>query len=279
MFILKHFLTILIVYIFYKNGDICMQYNKVEICGINTNDIKVLKESEKIELLKKARQGDEKAREELIKGNLRLVLSVIQRFQNRGETMDDLFQVGVIGLIKAIDNFNLDLDVRFSTYAVPMCIGEIRRYLRDDNPIRVSRSMRDTAYKAMQVKEALINKNKKEPTIEEIAKELDMEKSEVVLALEAIVDPVSLYEPVYNDGGDTIYVMDQIGDNNTDMDWIDEIMIKDEIKNLDKREQNILYLRFMQGKTQMEVAKEVGISQAQVSRLEKNALKRIKNHK
>lgn len=255
---------------------ICLQYNKVEICGINTNDIKVLKESEKIELLKKARQGDMNARDELIKGNLRLVLSVIQRFQNRGEAMDDLFQVGVIGLIKAIDNFNLDLDVRFSTYAVPMCIGEIRRYLRDDNPIRVSRSMRDTAYKAMQVKEELINKNKKEPTIEEIAKVLDMEKSEVVLALEAIVDPVSLYEPVYNDGGDTIYVMDQIGDNNSDSDWIDEIMIKDEIKNLDKREQNILYLRFMQGKTQMEVAKEVGISQAQVSRLEKNALKRIK---
>lgn len=256
-----------------------MQYNKVEICGINTNDIKVLKESEKIELLKKARQGDKKAREELIKGNLRLVLSVIQRFQNRGESMDDLFQVGVIGLIKAIDNFNLDLDVKFSTYAVPMCIGEVRRYLRDDNPIRVSRSMRDTAYKAMQVKESLINKNKKEPTIEEIAKELDMDKSEVVLALEAIVDPISLYEPVYNDGGDTIYVMDQVGDNNTYSDWIDEIMIKDEIKNLDPREQNILYLRFMQGKTQMEVAKEVGISQAQVSRLEKNALKRIKNHK
>lgn len=255
---------------------ICLQYNKVEICGINTNDIKVLKESEKIELLKKVRQGDMNARDELIKGNLRLVLSVIQRFQNRGEAMDDLFQVGVIGLIKAIDNFNLDLDVRFSTYAVPMCIGEIRRYLRDDNPIRVSRSMRDTAYKAMQVKEELINKNKKEPTIEEIAKALDMEKSEVVLALEAIVDPVSLYEPVYNDGGDTIYVMDQIGDNNSDSDWIDEIMIKDEIKNLDKREQNILYLRFMQGKTQMEVAKEVGISQAQVSRLEKNALKKIK---
>ena len=256
-----------------------MQYNKVEICGINTNDIKVLKEEEKIELLKKAKKGDQKARDELIKGNLRLVLSVIQRFQNRGETMDDLFQVGVIGLIKAIDNFNLDLDVRFSTYAVPMCIGEIRRYLRDDNPIRVSRSMRDTAYKAMQVKENLINKNKKEPTIEEIAKELDMEKSEVVLALEAIVDPISLYEPVYNDGGDTIYVMDQIGDSNTDLDWIDEIMIKDEIRNLDKREQNILYLRFMQGKTQMEVAKEVGISQAQVSRLEKNALNRIRTHK
>lgn len=256
-----------------------MQYNKVEICGINTNDIKVLKESEKIELLKKARQGNKQARDELIKGNLRLVLSVIQRFQNRGESMDDLFQVGVIGLIKAIDNFNLDLNVKFSTYAVPMCIGEIRRYLRDDSPIRVSRSMKDTAYKAMQVKEELINKNKKEPSVDEIAKALNMEKSEVVLALEAIVDPISLYEPVYNDGGDTIYVMDQVGDNNTDGDWIDEIMIKDELKNLEPREKNILYLRFMQGKTQMEVAKEVGISQAQVSRLEKTALKRIKNHK
>lgn len=256
-----------------------MQYNKVEICGINTNDIKVLKESEKIELLKKARKGDKSARDELIKGNLRLVLSVIQRFQNRGETMDDLFQVGVIGLIKAIDNFNLDLNVKFSTYAVPMCIGEIRRYLRDDSPVRVSRSMKDTAYKAMQVKEELINKNKKEPSVEEIAKELNMEKSEVVLALEAIVDPISLYEPVYNDGGDTIYVMDQVGDNNTDGDWIDEIMIKDELKNLDPREKNILYLRFMMGKTQMEVAKEIGISQAQVSRLEKTALKRIKEHK
>lgn len=256
-----------------------MQFNKVEICGINTNDIKVLKESEKIELLKKARKGDMKARDELIKGNLRLALSVIQRFQNRGESMDDLFQVGVIGLIKAIDNFNLDLQVKFSTYAVPMCIGEIRRYLRDDSPIRVSRSMKDTAYKAMQVKEELINKNKQEPSIEEIAKALNMEKSEVVLALEAIVDPISLYEPVYNDGGDTIYVMDQVGDSNTDGDWIDEIMIKDEIKNLDPREKNILYLRFMQGKTQMEVAKEVGISQAQVSRLEKNALRRIKDHK
>lgn len=256
-----------------------MVYNKVEICGINTNEIKVLKEKEKMDLLRKARNGDKKAREELINCNLRLVLSVIQRFQNRGESMDDLFQVGVIGLIKAIDNFNLDLDVKFSTYAVPMCIGEIRRFLRDDNPVRVSRSMRDTAYKAMQVKETLINKNQKEPTIEEIAKELGMKKSDVVLALEAIVDPVSLYEPVYNDGGDTIYVMDQVGDSNCDSDWIDEIMIKDEIENLDNRERNILYLRFMQGKTQMEVAKEVGISQAQVSRLEKNALKRIKNHK
>ena len=253
-----------------------MQYGKVEICGINTSEIKVLKESEKNELLKKARAGDAKAREELIKGNLRLVLSVVQRFQNRGESMDDLFQVGVIGLIKAIDNFNLDLDVRFSTYAVPMCIGEIRRYLRDDNPVRVSRSMRDTAYKAMQVKEQLINANGKEPTIEEIAEKLEMKKSDVVLALEAIVAPVSLYEPVYNDGGDTIYIMDQVGDNSTDKDWVDEISIKDELKNLDPRERTIMYLRFMQGKTQMEVAKEVGISQAQVSRLEKNALKRIK---
>ncbi len=253
-----------------------MQYGKVEICGINTSEIKVLKESEKNELLKKARAGDAKAREELIKGNLRLVLSVVQRFQNRGESMDDLFQVGVIGLIKSIDNFNLDLDVRFSTYAVPMCIGEIRRYLRDDNPVRVSRSMRDTAYKAMQVKEQLINANGKEPTIEEIAEKLEMKKSDVVLALEAIVDPVSLYEPVYNDGGDTIYIMDQVGDNSTDKDWVDEISIKDELKNLDPRERTIMYLRFMQGKTQMEVAKEVGISQAQVSRLEKNALKRIK---
>ena len=256
-----------------------MQYNKVEICGINTSDIKILKEDEKMELLRKARKGDKKAREELINCNLRLVLSVIQRFQNRGESMDDLFQVGVIGLIKAIDNFNIDLDVKFSTYAVPMCIGEIRRFLRDDNSVRVSRSMRDTAYKAMQIKENLINKNQKEPTVEEIAKELGVEKSEVVLALEAIVEPVSLYEPVYSDGGDTIYVMDQVGDSNCDTDWIDEIMIKDEIKNLDDRERNILYLRFMQGKTQMEVAKEVGISQAQVSRLEKNALKRIKTHK
>ncbi len=256
-----------------------MQYNKVEICGINTADIKVLKESEKTELLKKARAGDRKAREELIEGNLRLVLSVIQRFQNRGESMDDLFQVGVIGLIKAIDNFDTSLNVRFSTYAVPMCIGEIRRYLRDDSPVRVSRSLKDTAYKAMQIKEELINKNKREPSIEEIAERLNMKKSDVVLALEAIVDPISLYEPVYNDGGDTIYVMDQVGDNNTDSDWIDEIMIKDEIKNLEPRERRILYMRFMQGKTQMEVASEVGISQAQVSRLEKNALRRIKEHK
>ena len=255
-----------------------MQYNKVEICGINTSQLKVLKENEKTELLRKAHSGDSAARDKLIEGNLRLVLSVVQRFANRGENMDDLFQVGVIGLIKAIDNFNLDLDVRFSTYAVPMCIGEIRRYLRDDNPVRVSRSMRDTAYKAMQVKERLTNELGKEPPVEDIAKELGMKKSDVVLALEAIVDPVSLYEPVYNDGGDTIYVMDQVGDNSSDSDWIDEIMIKQELSNLDSREHKILYMRFMQGKTQMETASEIGISQAQVSRLEKNALKRIKGN-
>ncbi|MDO4363229.1 MAG: RNA polymerase sporulation sigma factor SigG [Clostridia bacterium] len=251
-------------------------YNKVEICGINTNDLKLLKESEKIELLKKAQSGDSKSRDELINGNLRLVLSVVQRFANRGEGMDDLFQVGVIGLIKAIDNFNTSLDVRFSTYAVPMIIGEIRRFLRDNNPIRVSRSLRDTAYKAMQVKEKLTNKYNKEPTVDEIAKELNMKKADVVIALEAIVDPVSLYEPVYNDGGDTIFVMDQIGDNSTDSDWVDEIMMKDKLNNLDNREHRILYMRFMLGKTQMETAQEIGISQAQVSRLEKNALKRIK---
>ncbi|MBE6719808.1 MAG: RNA polymerase sporulation sigma factor SigG [Ruminococcaceae bacterium] len=254
-----------------------MQYfNKVEICGINTNELTVMTEDEKIELLRKAHAGDMEARDKLIKGNLRLVLSVVQRFANRGENMDDLFQVGVIGLIKAIDNFNLDLDVRFSTYAVPMCIGEVRRFLRDSNPIRVSRSMRDTAYKAMQVKERLTNQNGKEPTAYEIANELGMKKSDVVLALEAIVDPISLYEPVYNDGGDTIYVMDQVGDNNSDTDWIDEIMLKDELKNLDEREHRILYMRFMQGKTQMETAEEIGISQAQVSRLEKNVISRIK---
>lgn len=252
-------------------------YNKVEICGINTSKLKVLSEEEKTELLKRAQSGDKKARDKLIEGNLRLVLSVVQRFANRNENMDDLFQVGVIGLIKAIDNFNLNLDVKFSTYAVPMCIGEIRRYLRDDAPLRVSRSMRDTAYRAMQVKEKLINKNGKEPSVEEIAKELEMKTSDVVLALEAIVDPISLYEPVYSDGGDTIYVMDQVGDSSSDTDWIDEIMIKDELKNLNKREKRILYMRFMQGKTQMETAEEIGISQAQVSRLEKNVINRIKN--
>ncbi len=252
-------------------------YNKVEICGINTAKLKVLTEKENQELLKRAKAGDKTARNKLIEGNLRLVLSVVQRFANRNENMDDLFQVGVIGLIKAIDNFRLDLNVRLSTYVVPMCIGEIRRYLRDDSPVRVSRSMRDTAYRAMQVKERLTNENGKEPDIEEIAKALNMKKSEVVLALEAIVDPVSLYEPVYSDGGDTIYVMDQVGDSSSDTDWLDEIALKDELKNLNKRENRILYMRFMQGKTQMETAEEIGISQAQVSRIEKNVINRIKS--
>ena len=254
-----------------------MQYkNKVEICGIDTSSLKVLKEDKKLELIKKAHNGDRNARDEMIQGNLKLVLSVIQRFSNRGEPLDDLFQVGCMGLIKAIDNFNTDLQVRFSTYAVPMIIGEVRRYLRDNNSVRVSRSLRDTAYKAIQVREKLSNELNREPRVEEIAKELDMNKDDVVIALEAIVEPVSLYEPVYNEGGDAIYVMDQIGDRNTPDSWMDEIMIKDSIKKLSQREKNILNLRFMLGKTQTEVAKEIGISQAQVSRLEKSALKRIK---
>ncbi len=251
-------------------------YNKVEICGINTSELNVLSEKEKAELLRKAQAGDKAARDKLVLGNLRLVLSVVQRFANRSENMDDLFQVGVIGLIKAIDNFNLELDVKFSTYAVPMCIGEIRRYLRDDNPLRVSRSMRDTAYKAMQIKERLTNELGYGPTVDMIAKEMKIKKSEVVIALEAIVDPVSLYDTVYSDGGDAIYLMDQLGDNSSDSDWVDEIMIKDELKNLSDREHRILYMRFMQGKTQMEAAKEIGISQAQISRLEKNVIDRIK---
>ncbi len=253
-----------------------MQYSKVEICGVNTSKLTVLKEKEKIELLKAMHSGDKYARDKLINGNLRLVLSVIQRFTNRGENLDDLFQVGCIGLIKAIDNFDISQNVRFSTYAVPMIIGEIRRYLRDNNAVRVSRSMRDTAYHAMQVKEKLQNELNREPTVEEIAKELGVDSSQVVIALESIVDPVSLYEPVYNDGGDTIYVMDQVSSLDTDKDWLDEIVIKETIKDLSEREKRILSLRFMQGKTQMEVAKEIGISQAQVSRLEKNVIDRIK---
>ena len=254
-----------------------MQYNKVVICGVDTSKLKVLREDKKIELLKKSREGDTHAREELINGNLKLVLSVIQRFTNRGEPLDDLFQVGCIGLIKAIDNFDIDLGVRFSTYAVPMIIGEVRRYLRDNNAVRVSRSMRDTAYRAIQVRESLANKLDREPTVEEIAKELDMKKESVVIALEAIVEPVSLYEPVYNDGGEAIYVMDQIGDKNTADSWMDEILLRDSIRGLSDREKRILNLRFMLGKTQTEVAEEVGISQAQVSRLEKGALKKIKS--
>ncbi len=255
-----------------------MQFNKVEICGVNTANLKLLSEKEKTELLKKSQSGDKNARDELVKGNLRLVLSVIQRFSNRGENLDDLFQVGCIGLIKAIDNFDTNMDVKFSTYAVPMVIGEIRRYLRDNNSVRVSRSMRDTAYKAMQVKERVLSEQGREPGVEEIAKELGLPKEDVVLALEAIAEPVSLYEAVYSDGGDTIYVMDQIGDNNDDSNWLDEILLKEEIKNLSPREKRILTLRYMRGKTQMEVAQEVGISQAQVSRLEKGAMNKIKNH-
>lgn len=255
-----------------------MQWGKVEICGVNTANLKVLKEAEKIELLRQIKNGSKKARNELIEGNLRLVLSVIQRFANRGENLDDLFQVGCIGLIKSIDHFDVNQNVRFSTYAVPMIIGEIRRYLRDNNSVRVSRSMRDTAYHAMQVREQIQNETNREATIEEIAAKLELPREQIVLALEAIVDPVSLYEPVYSDGGDTIYVMDQIGDNSSEKDWIDEILIKESIKNLSPREKRILSMRFMQGKTQMEVANEVGISQAQVSRLEKGAIRKIKEH-
>ena len=254
-----------------------MQYSKVEICGVNTAKLKVLRESEKTELLQRMHDGDDSAREELISGNLRLVLSVVQRFVNRGENPDDLFQVGCIGLIKAIDNFDISQQVRFSTYAVPMIIGEIRRYLRDNNSVRVSRSMRDTAYHAMQVKEQLIAELGRDPTVEEIAERLGRKKEDVVLSLEAIVEPVSLYEPVYSDGGDTIYVMDQVGDKVTDENWIEEIQLKQSIRALPPREKRILYLRFLLGKTQMEVAREIGISQAQVSRLEKSAIRRIKN--
>ncbi len=254
-----------------------MYNNKVIICGVDTSKLPLLKESEKEELLKRVKEGNTAAREELINGNLRLVLSVIQRFSGRGENPDDLFQVGCIGLIKAIDNFDIGQNVRFSTYAVPMIIGEIRRYLRDNNSIRISRSIKDTAYKAMQVKERLMRERQSEPTIEEIAKELEMEACDVVIALESIVNPMSLYDPVYSDGGDTIYVLDQIGDKNDDNNWLDEISLKEAIKNLSEREKHILSLRFMQGKTQMEVSKEIGISQAQVSRLEKGALDKIKS--
>ena len=248
---------------------------KVEICGVNTSRLKVLKSSETRELLIKSHEGDKEAREKLISGNLRLVLSVIQRFNNRGENPDDLFQVGCIGLMKAIDHFDVNQGVQFSTYGVPMIIGEVRRFLRDNNSVRVSRSMRDTAYKAIQCKEKLTAENGKEPTVEEISRELDMKREDVVVALEAIVEPVSLYEPVFSDGGDTIYIMDQVGDGN-DGDWLEEIAIKQAIRNLGEREKKILSMRFLDGKTQMEVANEIGISQAQVSRLEKGALGKIK---
>ena len=255
-----------------------MLFNKVEICGVNTSELTVLSEKEKERLLKLTKDGDKNAREQLINGNLKLVLSVVQRVVGRGENPDDLFQVGCIGLIKSIDNFDISHEVKFSTYAVPMIIGEIRRYLRDHSPVRVSRSIKDTAYKAMQVKEQLTIKNQKEPTVDEIAKELQIPREDVVIALESIVDPVSLNEPVYSDGGDTIYVMDQVGDKNDDKNWLDEIFLKEAIKNLNQREKRILNLRFMKGKTQMEVANEIGISQAQVSRLEKGVIDKIKGN-
>lgn len=253
-----------------------MYHNKVVICGVDTAKLPVLNEAEKEKLLNEVKSGSEVAREKLIQGNLRLVLSVIQRFVGRGENLDDLFQVGCIGLIKAIDNFDTSHNVRFSTYAVPMIIGEIRRYLRDNNAIRVSRSIKDTAYHAMQVKERLMNKEQREPTVTEIAKEMGVAREDVVVALESVVDPVSLYDPVYSDGGDTIYVMDQVGDNNDDSNWLGEIALKEAIRSLSDREKKILTLRFMRGKTQMEVSEEIGISQAQVSRLEKSALQKIR---
>ncbi len=252
-------------------------YNKVSICGVDTAKLPLLKEAEKMALLQQIRKGSETAREKLINGNLRLVLSVIQRFTGRGENLDDLFQIGCIGLIKAIDNFDVTQNVKFSTYAVPMIIGEIRRYLRDNNLIRVSRSIKDTAYRAMQVKERIIGEKQIEPTVSQIANELDLPVSDVVIALESIVSPMSLYDPVYSDGGDTIYVLDQLGDNNDDKNWLQEIAFKQAIKDLSDREKHILKLRFMQGKTQMEVSEEIGISQAQVSRLEKGALEKIKS--
>ena len=250
---------------------------KVEICGVNTAKLKVLKNDEMMELLRRTKEGDQAAREKLIEGNLRLVLSVIQRFDRRGENADDLFQVGCIGLIKAIDNFNVDLDVKFSTYGVPMIIGEIRRYLRDNSSVRVSRSMRDTAYRVLQAKEAFMTEHQREPTMEEIAKMLELRREDVVMAMEAITDPVSLFEPVYSESGDAVCVMDQVKDvKNTDESWLDKIALKDAVNRLPEREKRILALRFFQGKTQMEVSAEVGISQAQVSRLEKSALEQIR---
>lgn len=251
--------------------------NKVEICGVNTSKLPVLTNKKMKELLALIRDGDTRAREEMVQGNLRLVLSVIQRFNNRGEFVDDLFQVGCIGLMKAIDNFDLGQNVKFSTYAVPMIIGEIRRYLRDNNPIRVSRSLRDIAYKALQVRDELANKHSKEPTIGQIAQELNIPREDIVFALDAIQEPISLFEPIYNDGGDPIFVMDQISDDkNIDGNWLEGVSIKEGMTRLTERERLILTMRFYEGRTQMEVADEIGISQAQVSRLEKAALKHLK---
>lgn len=253
-----------------------MTRHKVEICGVDTSTLPVLKNEEMRKLFRKMQAGDQSAREELVNGNLRLVLSIIQRFQNRGEYGDDLFQVGCIGLMKSIDNFDLGQNVKFSTYAVPMIIGEIRRYLRDNNPIRVSRSLRDTAYKALQVRERLMSKSLKEPTPMEIAKEMGVPHSDIVFAMDAIQDPVSLFEPIYNDGGDPIFVMDQLSDEkDKESNWLDQISLKEGMHRLNEREKMILTKRFFQGKTQMEVAEEIGISQAQVSRLEKAAIQEM----
>ncbi len=250
---------------------------KVEICGINTAELKVLKNDEMVALLQRLRHGDESAREELICGNLRLVLAVIQRFAGRGENVDDLFQVGCIGLMKAIDNFDISQNVRFSTYGVPMIMGEIRRYLRDNSAIRVSRSLRDTAYRVLQAREALMAEDQREPTVEQIAQYLGLPREEVVVAMDAVVDPISLYEPLYDQAGDTVCVMDQVRDtHNTDEHWLDRLSLKEAIGKLDPRQRKILAMRFYQGKTQMETAAEIGISQAQVSRLEKGAIACIK---
>lgn len=250
--------------------------SKVEICGVNTAKLQTLKNNEMRELLDRSHHGDKDARDKLICGNLRLVLSVIQRFTSRGENPDDLFQVGCIGLIKAIDNFDPSHEVMFSTYGVPMISGEVKRFLRDNNAVRVSRSMRDTAYRAMQIKEQLTNENGKEPNITEIAKRMELPPEDIVIALESIVEPVSLYEPVFSDGGDTIYIMDQVKGGTTDGDWLEEIAMREAIRDLTDRERKILSMRFIDGKTQTEVAGEIGISQAQVSRLEKGAMSRIK---
>ena len=250
---------------------------KVEICGVNTAKLPVLNSAETDEMFRRFKAGDRAARETLIEGNLRLVLSVIQRFAGRGESADDLFQVGCVGLIKAIDNFDITQNVRFSTYGVPMIIGEIRRYLRDNSAIRVSRSTRDTAYRVLQAREKLQREAQREPTVEQIAEELGIAREEVIFAMDAVVDPVSLFDPVYSDGGDTVTVMDQVRDTkNTDEDWLEQIALKEAMERLSPRERKILALRFSDGKTQMEVSDEIGISQAQVSRLEKNAIKNIK---
>ena len=254
-----------------------MYYNKVEICGVNTSKLEVLNDQEKRELLLKTKQGDQSARDRLIYGNLRLVLSIIQRFMNRNENVDDLFQVGCVGLIKAVDNFNTDLDVKFSTYAVPMIIGEIRRYLRDNNSIRISRSLRDLAYQALSVREELLTSTQNEPTVDEIAKKVGVKKELVVRAMEAIVAPISLYEPVYTDNGDSIFVIDQLSDSSSGEEvWLENIVLKEAMKILTERERSIIHMRFFKNKTQMEIANEIGISQAQVSRIEKGALERMR---